>query len=219
MFLLLGCSIIAIAIFLERLFYYHRAAALDVGDFLYGLRNLIENKRYSEATSQCVNSPGPVSRVLHAAIQRYYAPRAELKAIVQESGQLEVPRLEKHLGVLLSIAYIAPLLGLLGSVLALVRVFADINAAGGFTTAAGMSTSINEALITSAGGMMVAIPAYVFYAYLRSYSKGLMHDMERAGIEIVNTICDLRDKPSDIIPMNSDRPEDSEPLRGKASED
>jgi biopolymer transport protein ExbB len=209
MWLLLGCSIIAIAIFLERLFYFHRAR-IDVGDLLFGLRNLIKNKAYSEAISECASTPGPAARVIHSAIRRYGSPRSELKEIVQESGQLEVPKLEKHLSVLLTVAYIAPLIGLLGSVLGLVDTFVQINAVGGFATVAEISQGVYEALVTSAAGLMVAIPAYVFYAHLRAYAKSLMHDMESAGIEIVNTICDLRSAPSDIISMRPDSGEGEE---------
>ncbi len=194
MILLLGCSVVAIAIFLERLFYFHRAA-INVGDFLFGLRNLIKNRAFQEAAAECASTPGPVPRVLHSAIRRHSASRTELKEIVQESGQLEVPKLEKNLGVLLAIAYIAPLIGLLGTVLGLVKTFVQINAVGGFSTVSDLSGGVYESLITSASGLMVAIPAFVFYSYLRSYSRGLMHDMERAGIEIVNTICDLKDGP------------------------
>jgi biopolymer transport protein ExbB len=203
MWLLLGCSIIAIAIFLERLFYFHRAR-IDVGDLLFGLRNLIKNKAYAEALSECAATPGPVARVIHSAIRRYSAPRTELKEIVQESGQLEVPKLEKHLSVLLTVAYITPLIGLLGSVLGLVDTFVQINAVGGFATVAEISQGVYEALITSAAGLMVAIPAFVFYAHLRAYAKNIMHDMESAGIEIVNAICDYRNQPTDIISIRPD---------------
>lgn len=214
MILLLGCSVIAIAIFLERLFYFHRAA-INVGDFLFGLRNLIKNKAYQEAAAECASTPGPVPRVLHSAIRCHRASRTELKEIVQESGQLEVPKLEKHLGVLMSIAYIAPLIGLLGTVLGLVKEFAQMEGQG-ISTISELSGGVYEALITSAGGLMVAIPAYVFYSYLRSYSRGLMHDMERAGIEIVNTICDLREDGGDIIPIKPDKPKEPSPT-GKKS--
>ena len=213
MFLLLGCSIVAVGIFLERLFYFHRAA-INVGDILFGLRNHIKNKKYQEAAAECASTPGPVSRVLHSAIRRHYVSRTELKEIVQESGQLEVPKLEKHLGVLMAIAYIAPLLGLLGTVLGLVRTFVEINAVGN-PTVSELSKGVYESLITSAGGLMVAIPAYVFYSYLRSYARNLIYDMERAGIEIINTICDLRDQPSDIISIQPDRPDDDKKDPGK----
>ena len=119
---------------------------------MFGLRNLIKNKAYTEALSECAATPGPVARVIHSAIRRYSSPRSELREIVQESGQLEVPKLEKHLSVLLTVAYIAPLIGLLGSVLGLVDTFVQINAVGGFATVSEISQGVYEALITSAAG-------------------------------------------------------------------
>jgi len=208
MWLLLGCSILTIALTLERYFHFHRAA-IDVGDLLHGLRNLIRNRNYAEALHECAGTPGPVARVIHSAIIRHDAPRPELKEIVQESGQLEVPKLEKYLAVLLSVAYVAPLIGLLGTILGLVNTFVAINAAGGYATATEISRGVYESLISSAAGLMVAIPAFVFYSFLRAYSKSLMHDMERAGIEIVNIICDLRAERSDIISLHPDQPRET----------
>jgi biopolymer transport protein ExbB len=187
---------------LERYFHYHRSR-VDVGDLLHGLRNLIQNRNYAEALHEAAGTPGPVARVIHSAIRRHDAPRSELKEIVEESGQLEVPKLEKYLAVLLSVAYVAPLLGLLGTVLGLVHTFVQIDLAGGFATASQMSKGVYESLISSAAGLVVAIPAFVFYSFLKSYSRTLMHDMERAGIEIVNIISDARRTRSDIIPMHS----------------
>jgi len=205
--LLLGCSVIAIAIFLERLFYFHRAK-IDVGDLLFGLRNLIRNKAFAEARSEAGATPGPAARVIHSAIRSYTAPRSELKEIVQDAGQLEIPKLEKHLAVLQSVAYIAPLIGLLGSVLGLIDTFVQINAVGGFATVAEISKGVYEALITSAAGLMVAIPSFVFYSHLKAHARSLMHDMESAGIEIVNIICELRKQPSDIISLHPERIEE-----------
>ena len=207
MWLLLGCSVLMIAVTLERYFHFHRSR-VDVGDLLHGLRNLIRNRNYAEALHECAGTPGPVARVIHSAIRRHDAPRAELKEIVEESGQLEVPKLEKYLAVLLSISYIAPLIGLLGTVLGLVHTFVQIDLGGGFATASQMSKGVYESLISSAAGLVVAIPAFVFYSFLRSYSRTLMHDMERAGIEIVNVISDARRARTDIISMHPVGPED-----------
>ena len=209
MWLLLGCSVIAIAIFLERLFYFHRAK-IDVGDLLFGLRNLIKNKAYAEARSEAAGTPGPAARVIYSAIRSYTSPRTELKEIVQDSGQLEVPKLEKHLYVLHAVAYIAPLIGLLGTVLGLVDTFAQINKVGGFTTVAEISNGVYRALLTSAAGLMVAIPSFVFYSHLRSHASSLMHDMESAGIEIVNIICELRGQKGDIISFDPAQVENDE---------
>ena len=101
---ILACSIISIAVFAERLLYLHRAT-IHVGEFLKGLSNLIRRRNFAEALHESAGTPGPVARVIHAAIIRHDAPRAELRDIVQEAAQLEVPKLERFLEVLATIAY------------------------------------------------------------------------------------------------------------------
>ena len=189
-FLLLGCSLLAVAIFLERLFHFHRSSIV-VQDLLQGVGNLVSRKNYVEALTVSAGTPGPVARVLKAALTRHDAPRDELKAIVQEAGQLEVPRLERHLSVLVALAYVAPLIGLLGTVLSLADMFLPV-ARDGVANAGLMSAGIYKGLVTSAVGIAVAIPSYVLYAWLASSVRHFMHDMERAGIEIVNMIMQSR---------------------------
>jgi biopolymer transport protein ExbB len=195
-FLLLGCSLLAVAIFLERLFHFHRSSVV-VQDLLQGVGNLVSRKNYVEALTVSAGTPGPVARVLKAVLTRHDAPRDELKSIVQEAGQLEVPRLERHLAVLVAIAYIAPLIGLLGTVLGLLDTFLPV-AQNGFATAMDMSRGIYKSLVTSAVGIAVAIPSYLLYAWLASSVRQFMHDMERAGIEIVNMIMQSR-QTNDIV--------------------
>src|SRR5947207_660311 len=101
---ILICSIISIAVFAERLFYLHRAT-IHVGEFLKGLSNLISRRNFAEALHESAGTPGPVARVIHSAIIRHDAPRAELRDVVQEAGQLEVPKLERFLGVLATRAF------------------------------------------------------------------------------------------------------------------
>jgi biopolymer transport protein ExbB len=120
-----------------------------------------------------------------------------LKEIAQEAGQLEVPRLERSLPVLLSIAYIAPLIGLLGTVLGLIDTFLPV-AQNGYATNTELARGIYRSLVTSAAGIAVAIPSYVLYAYLAQNAKTLMHDMERAGIEMVNFLLQSR-QTTDIV--------------------
>jgi biopolymer transport protein ExbB len=165
-----------------------------VQDLLQGLGNLISRKNYAEALHVCAGTPGPVARVMKAVLTRHEAPRTELKEIAQEAGQLEVPRLERSLPVLLSIAYVAPLIGLLGTVLGLVDTFLPV-AQEGYATNTEMARGVYRSLVTAAAGIAVAIPAYMLYAYLAQNVKTLMHDMERAGIEIVNLLMQSRQNP------------------------
>ncbi len=204
MWLILFCSVLAGAVFLERVSYFHRAS-IRVGEFMRGLNNLLQRRSFSEALHECAATPGPVPRVIHAAILRHDAPRQELKEIVQEAGQLEVPRLERRLGILVTLACVAPLLGLLGTVTGLIDAFVNISTQSGFTSSTDIASGLYQSLLTTAAGLVVAIPCAVGYGYLSSRVNALMHDMERAGIEIVNLLCDNRNSPEIIgfPPTNS----------------
>lgn len=192
MWLLLACSVVALAVAVERLFYYHRAT-LRVGEFLQGIGRLASEGRVEEALRESRAAPGPVARVVQAALRRPRLPRADLRDVVQEAGQLEVGRLEAHLPVLSTIALTAPLIGLLGTVLGLVDAFVQVSEVTGYATPVQLSRGVYESLVTTAGGLAVGVPAVVFYAYLVTRCKQLMHDMERAGIEMVNLLADARE--------------------------
>jgi len=194
---ILICSIISIGIFAERLFYFHRAT-IHVGEFLQGLSNLLQRRNFAEALHESAGTPGPVARVIHAAIIRHDAPRAELRDIVQEAGQLEVPKLERFLGVLATIAFLAPLIGLLGTVTGMLEAFGTITSNGGYATVTELSSGVYKSLLTTAAGLVVATPTFVAYSYLSSRVNALMHDMERAGIEVVHMLTD-RPPTTDII--------------------
>ncbi len=191
MYLLLGCSVVAVAVFLERAFYLHRAS-VRVGDVLRGLANLIAIGKISEAQQECASTPGPAARVMHAVLVHHTLDRAELKDIAQDAGQLEVPQLERNLGLLSTIAYAAPLIGLLGTVVGLIQAFMAISAHGGYSTAAEIASGVYQSLLTTAAGLAIAIPSLLAYQYLSSRVNDLVHDMERAGIEIVSMIMDFR---------------------------
>jgi len=192
MWLLLGCSVVALAVAVERLFYYHRAT-LRVGEFLQGVGRLVSEGRVDEALRESRAAPGPVARVVQAALRRPRLPRSDLRDVVQEAGQLEVNRLESHLPVLSAIALTAPLIGLLGTILGLVDSFVQVSEVMGYATPVQLSRGVYESLVTTAGGLAVGVPATIFYIYLSARARQLMHDMERAGIEMLNLITDARE--------------------------
>jgi len=189
--LLMACLGFSVAIFLERLSYYHRAS-MNIGEFLAGLAALIRRRNYAEALQECVATRVPAGRVIHAALLRHHAPREQLKEIVQEAGQLEVPRLERYLAILNAIAHAGPLIGLLGTMVGLLDSFSNLSSVNGMATSAEVARGVYQSLITSALGLVVAIPSYLFYAFLSSRSRSIMHDLERAGVEIVNLIEDAK---------------------------
>lgn len=186
---LLICSMVALALFFERYLFFHRIS-IKVDEFLQGLSNLVRRRNYAEALHECAGTAGPVARVIHAALIRHESPRSELKEIVQEAAQLEMPKLERHMALLATIAMITPLIGLLGTMAGMIDAFTTVSNLGGYATATDLSAGIYQSLITSAAGLAVAIPTYAGYCFLSARVNQVMHDMERGGIEIVQMIAD-----------------------------
>jgi biopolymer transport protein ExbB len=201
MWLILLCSVVAVAVFAERLLYYHRAS-INVEELLQGLSNLIRTRSLTEARVECQAALIPVTRVILATLSYPHLSRSELKEIAQEAAQLEVPRLEKNLGILIGIGYLCPLIGLLGTVTGLIQAFVQLSANNGYATLAEISGGIYQSLLTTAGGLAVAIPAILGYCHLSARLNRLMHEMERAGIEVVNLLSDAQE-PSSIIKFDT----------------
>ncbi|MBV9672538.1 MAG: MotA/TolQ/ExbB proton channel family protein [Verrucomicrobia bacterium] len=189
MWLIFFCSVVSAAVFVERLIYFHRIA-IDTGEFLRGLAKLVRKGNIAEARIECQATSVPVTRVIYAVIVRYYLPRSELREIVREAGQLEVPRLEHNIGILLAIIYVCPLLGLLGTVSGLIQAFVQLSANNGYATLADVSGGIYQSLLTTAAGLAITIPTVLAYCFLSARLNSLLHEMERAGIETINLLED-----------------------------
>ena len=185
------CSVVAVGVLFERILHLHRAS-IATGDFLQGLANILRKENYAEALQECARTPGPVARVAHALILRHGAPRSELRDVAQEAGQLEIPRLERGLSLLATIAYMTPLVGLLGTLLGLLDAFQSIAAQSGYATATDIARGVYESLLTAAASLAVAIPAFVAHSYLSARVNGIVRDMERAGIEILAILDSVR---------------------------
>jgi len=187
MWLILLCSITALGAFLDRVLHFHRCT-IPTGDFLRGLSNLIERGHFAEAVEECATTPGPVARVAHAVLLIYKSPTDELRAVAQEAGRLEIRGLERNIPILATIAYVTPLIGLLGTVLGLLNVFLEISARGGYATTSEIAGGIYQSLITSAAALAVSIPSFVAASYLAARVNVFLRDMERAGIEVVHML-------------------------------
>lgn len=191
MWLILLCSVTALAAFFERVLFFHRAS-ISTPDFLRGLGVLIERRSYDEAAQESAGTPGPAARVAYAILKRSDAPRVELKEIAQEAAQLEMPRLERNLPLLSTLAYVTPLIGLLGTVLGLIDSFSIISAHGSYGTAAEIAGGVYQSLVTSGAALAVAIPAFVGFSYLNARVDGFARDMERVGIELVQKLSESK---------------------------
>ena len=189
LWLLLLASAVALSVFIERVLHCHRAQ-INSTEFLTGVRNVLKRHNVVEALSICDATPGPVARLVKTAILNRDCGRERLREALEEAGSVEVPRLEEKLNLLATIAQLAPLLGLLGTVLGFIQVFSGVEQAGLFAHVGQLSKGIWQALICTAAGLAVAIPAYAGYNYLVNRINDIVLDMERVAAEIVNVVTD-----------------------------
>ncbi|MSR65580.1 MAG: MotA/TolQ/ExbB proton channel family protein [Verrucomicrobiae bacterium] len=182
--LLLG-SVPSLGIFIERILFYHRTQ-INTEQFMKGIRNVLQRGSLTEAISICDETPGPVAQVVKVAILKHDRPREEIRETIEDVGLVEVPRLEKYLVALATIAHVAPLVGLLGTVIGMIRCFQFITEKGQPVLAGDVSAGVWQALLCTAGGLIVAIPAYIAYNYLVSRVDSIVLDMEKCATEMVN---------------------------------
>ncbi|MFP6879836.1 MAG: MotA/TolQ/ExbB proton channel family protein [Roseibacillus sp.] len=191
LWLQVALGFLAVIFVVERLLYFH-GVRINAADFLLGISNHVRRKAFGEAIHEAGRVPGPVGRVAHSVLIRHHMARTDLRNIADEAVCMEVPRIEKNVRALLGVALIAPLAGLLGTVLGLIDVFTEIDSQGGEMTHAGMAEGIFQSLVTTAAGLCVATGAYIFYLALLGKAKRLLYRLQRTGTEVVNLIVDAR---------------------------
>ena len=152
LYLILLTSAVAVVVFIERFLHCHRAQ-INSTEFLNGVRTVLRRNNVVEALSICDATPGPVARLVRTAILNREHGRERVREALEESGLAEVPRLEEKLNLLATIAQLAPLLGLLGTVLGFIQTFAKMQQAGPYAKMGDLSTGIWQALICAAAGL------------------------------------------------------------------
>lgn len=152
--------------------------------FVGEVERLLVDGKHAEATALCKRSKYPMARVLLAGILVFDRSEYEIKERLEEAGRQEIPWLRRHLTALRSIASAAPLMGLFGTVLGMIKVFGALSQ-GGVIEAHHLAGGISEALITTASGLAVAIPAIVFYNDLSNRVTNLVIEMERISLNMV----------------------------------
>jgi len=180
---------VGIVVFIERYFHCHRAQ-INSTEFISGVRTVLKRDNVVEAISICDATPGPVARLVKTAILNREGGRERVREAIEEAGLAEVPRLEAKLNLLATIAQIAPLLGLFGTIRGLMIAFEKVHEAGLYANVNGLADGIRLALICAGAGIAVAIPVHAGYNYLVSRVSSIVLDMERAATEIVNIVSD-----------------------------
>lgn len=179
---LLLCSVMALAITVEKLWNLRRTKILG-SDSFETLVALIEGGRVDKAAEMCRRKPGIFHRIIGAGLEDYRYGRDEVKQAILDAGRQEIPRLSRYLGALGTIAGIAPLLGLFGTVTGMIKVF-QVIAALGVGHASDLADGISEALITTASGLPIAIFALVMYNYFSDKAESLVLEIEKRAIEV-----------------------------------
>lgn len=149
--------------------------------------NLVEVGKVQQAVKLLYENDTPLARLMLAALQQAGQPRDVIKEVVEETGRHEVAHLDRYLNFLGSIAGVSPLLGLLGTVFGIMTAFSAIGSVGMGDPKA-LASGIAEALITTASGLIVAIPSLIMYRYFRGRVDGLVLEMEREALKVVNLL-------------------------------
>ena len=180
MWVILFCSLLAVFIFIGKWFQFHRAQ-VNVHELVSGLVNVLRRDGMIEALTLCDNTPGPVARILTAAIQAYQN-EDDIRRAIDDAVLVELPRLESNLNVLGTIAKAAPLLGLLGTVIGMQETFAAMRNSMALND---LSGGISTALLTTGAGLVLAIPCLIAYNYLVARVETFCIEMEKASSEIL----------------------------------
>lgn len=190
LFLLLGCSILSIAIFIERYIVLKRSET-DTHLFILGIREFLQEQNVVAAIVFCEQTPSTVAQIVKTGLRKSHKNRALAESAMETSGALEIARLEKNAKILSIIAHTAPLIGLLGTVLGFMQAFSEMRTSGLIDIS---TTRIGEAmeyaLVTTAAGLAVAIPTGIAYNYLVSRIENLVLEMRVSGEEILDLLFD-----------------------------
>lgn len=182
--LILVCGAVAAWIVLRRLLELHRAQ-IKTGDFLKGIFNVVSRGNIAEAVSICEETPGPVAQMVRVAVLEQKQGRERVQRAMEEVALAELPRLERMLPLLLTLAQITPLIGLLGTVLGLMDITHTSGEKSPLLHPGDLDRGLWTALISTAFSLVVAIPTYVAHNLLVSRVESVVLDMERAFGEIL----------------------------------
>lgn len=184
MIVILILSVIAVAIIVERLLFF-RKIQTDEEQLISRLKRTLEKFHYEEALSICESNPAPITNLMRVGIEHRHYPEETIKATITDAASLEVPRMERYLSFLGTIAHISPLLGLLGTVTGNIQAFGVLGDFGAVGDPSLLARGISEALLTTAAGIIVSIPAIVFYNYLVNRVNHSIIRLENRVTELV----------------------------------
>lgn len=183
-----GCSLLSFTIFIER-FLHLRKSEIDTNAFIVNLRKMIKDGNFIEAITFCENTPGTISNIVKAGLVKHNRSQQQIESAMEISGLIEVAHLEKNAKILSIIAYIAPLIGLLGTVLGFIQAFSEMRMSGLVDiSATRIGEAMEYALVTTAAGLVVAIPSVIAYNYIVGRIEGFILEIQTTSSEIVDLL-------------------------------
>ena len=180
-------SVYAIYILIERYSTIKKASVEDES-FLASIKNFVEHKDIQAAKTLCKNTDNPVSRMIEKGIDRIDKPMTDISAAIENQGKLEVYKMESNLANLATIAGAAPMIGFLGTVIGMIVAFHEMASAGGNIDVEMLSKGIYTAMVTTVGGLIVGIIAYIAYNYLVSKIDKVIFQLEARTTEFLDLL-------------------------------
>lgn len=185
---IVGCSIVSFAIFIER-FLHLRRSEIDTNKLIIDLRKSIKEGNIVEAIQICEKTGGTIANIVKAGLMKHTRGKEQIESAMEMSGLIEIAQLEKNAKILSIIAYIAPLIGLLGTVLGFIQAFSEMRTSGLVDiSATRIGEAMEYALVTTAAGLVVAIPSIIAYNYLVSRVEGFVLEIQTTASEIVDML-------------------------------
>jgi biopolymer transport protein ExbB len=186
--LLAGCSVVSFAVFVERVLHLRNASSNTV-QLMGRLRHAITSGNIDEALRTCKSAKGTIPEVLQAGLARHGKGKIQIESAMEVAGIIRIAELERNTRILSIIAHIAPLIGLLGTVLGFIQAFGAMRSTGMMDMSVNkIGSAMEYALETTAAGLVVAIPTVVAYNYLVSRIEGYLLNLQAASAEVVDLL-------------------------------
>ncbi|KPK96183.1 hypothetical protein AMJ80_01360 [bacterium SM23_31] len=181
------CSVVAAAIIIERWIVLSKSKT-NTRHLMMKIKSLMIKGDRNEAITLCEKTPGPAAKVLKKGLLRAHREKDEIQGAIESAGKEEIFHLERHMGVLATIAGIAPLIGFLGTVTGMIAAFMEIQRLEGSVNAAVLAGGIWQALITTAAGLIVGITTFIFYNYLVTRVQRFVFEIESSSNDLMDLL-------------------------------
>jgi biopolymer transport protein ExbB len=199
------CSIIVIAVAIERYLAYKKMN-INIPKFLMSIRHPLYDGNVLDAINECTMARGPVAAVIKAGLEKMKHGKESIKEAMETAGNNEVYHLEKNLSILATLAGITPLIGFLGTVIGMIKAFMKIQQLSGNVNADVLAGGIWEAMVTTAAGLSVGIPAMILYNYYVHRVREFTFHMESSADEVFEMIATAQEKGKSTTPVKEQEP-------------